>query len=158
MTRNWLCLPGLLLAALVLVPVIAGESNIHQHRQLQTGTVPHQLHDAKLREIMLRLNALVSYSEQPHLPLNNDSKEFLRELIDTAALVAESSLTLKDEENTGQLPPQEQARFHELAEQLYQQAVAIEINARNMNIDEMNKAFGDMNQVCISCHRLFRAL
>ena len=148
----------LVLAGVFLAPLSLADSNIHQHRQLHTGAVPHQLHDAKLREIMLRLNTLVSYSEQPHLPLDNDSKEFLRELIDTAALVAESGLKLKEEGKDGRLPQQEQSRFDGFATQLYQQALSIEINARNMNIDEMNRAFGDLNQVCISCHRLFRAL
>ena len=143
------------LIVLVALPVSlasAENAGVNRHRQVQNNTLPHQVHDKKLREIMLRLNALVSFSEQPGFPLTKDSNDFLDELIDTATLVAASALQLKEDK------PDELSEFSTLADQLYEQAVAIEINAKKMNLEEMNKSFSELNQTCISCHKTYRGL
>ena len=146
-------LSGLIVSTLLSGSVISKENaGINRHRQVQAVTLPHQVHDKKLREIMLRLNALVSFSEQPGFPLSHESSEFLTELIDTAALVANSALQLKEDDAN------ESPQFSTLAEQLYEQAVSIEMNARNMNLEEMNNSFSELNQTCISCHKLYRGL
>ncbi len=146
-------LSGALLSLLLPALIYAGgDEEINRHRQVQTENLPHEVHDKKLREIMLRLNALVSFSEQPGFPLTNESSEFLTELIDTAALVAASALQLKESGSS------EMSEFSFLAEQLYEQAVSIELNAKNMNLDEMNSSFSGLNQTCISCHKMYRGL
>ncbi len=101
---------------------------------------------------MLRLNTLVSFSEQPGFPLSHESSEFLTDLIDTAAQVAKSAQQLKKDNSN------ESSQFSTLAEQLYEQAVSIEMNARNMNLEEMNNSFSELNQLCISCHKMYRGL
>lgn len=135
-----------------------GQGGVNQHRQVQTDVIPYQVHDEQLRETMLQLNALVSYSEQPAAPLDNESKEFLQELIDTIGVVASSAESLKQSDKIDHLNDEQLSRYTALTDQLYSEAIEIDINARQMNVEEMNQAFLNLNQTCISCHKLFRSL
>jgi cytochrome c556 len=135
-----------------------GQDGVNQHRQVQTDANPYQIHDEQLHETMSQLNALVSYSEQPAAPLDNDSKEFLQKLIDTVGVVASSAESLKKTDKINHLNDEQLSRYTELADQLYGEAIEIDINARQMNVEETNEAFLNLNQTCISCHKLFRSL
>lgn len=159
-------LPGticLLAAVLWLGPGCAGTADaedpgVNRHRQVDTQSKRYAIHDQQLRETMLQLNALVSWSEQPSMPLDEDSKVFLQKLIDTVRLVAESASFLQEADSIEHLDEAQFTTYAKLAEQLYEEAVAIDMNARNMNLAEMNQAFLELNQTCIGCHTLFRGL
>jgi cytochrome c556 len=134
------------------------QDGVNRHRQVQSDASPYQIHDEQLRETMLQLNALVSYSEQPAVPLDNDSKEFLQKLIDTVGVVASSAESLKQTDKIDHLNDEQWSKYTKLTDQLYSEAIEIDINARQMNVEEMNEAFLNLNQTCISCHKLFRNL
>jgi len=152
----WLLVPGLLLPAINLAQ--EEDAGIHRHRQVQTDAAPFAIHDEQLRETMSRLNALVSYSEQPEMPLSKDSRQFLQELIDTVGVVADSAQQLRRAEKRDHLGEEQLQIYNTLADQLYNEAVNIDMNAKQMNIRDMNEAFVNLNQVCIACHSLFRSL
>jgi len=160
--RSWHISIGVLMLVLLLFASsgvsAGGEEGVNQHRQVQTEANPYQVHDEQLRETMLQLNALVSYSEQPAAPLDNDSKEFLQKLIDTVGVVASSAESLKQADKIDHLNDEQWSKYTKLTDQLYSEAVEIDINARQMNLEEMNDAFLNLNQTCISCHKLFRSL
>ena len=82
----------------------------------------------------------------------------MRELIDTVGEVVKSAESLKQIDPTGDLGTEQVSTFNSLANQLYNEAVNIEINAREVNLEEMNQAFLNLNQTCIACHSLFRGL
>jgi cytochrome c556 len=152
-------------ALMLVLPLFAssgasdeGQDGVNQHRQVQTDANLYQIHDEQLRETMFQLNALVSYSEQPAVPLDNDSKEFLQKLIDTVGVVASSAESLKQTDKIDHLNDEQWSKYTKLTDQLYGEAIEIDINARQMNVEEMNEAFLNLNQTCISCHKLFRSL
>lgn len=135
-----------------------GDAGINRHRMVQTDPGRFAIHDAELRETMLRLNALVSYSEQPGAPLTKENRRFLQELLDTVSSIAESADFLKKQKRIAHLGEEQMQAYTDLAERLYEDAVSIELNARTMQLEEMNAAFLDLNQTCIKCHQLFRSL
>ena len=134
------------------------EASVNQHRQIQADDNPYAVHDAQLRETMMQLNALVSYAEQPTAPLDEDSKGFLLELLNTVEIVARSAESLKQAKKLEHLSDDQYVGFKALADHLYSEAIHIDLNAKLMNIEQMNEAFLNLNQTCISCHKLFRSL
>lgn len=151
------------LLALLNTKGLAGGENetgagVNQHRQVQTHASRYAIHDTRLRETMLRLNTLVSYSEQPGSPLTKENRDFLQGLIDTVAAVAESAEFLKQEKKIDHLGDEQMAIYRDLADKLYIEAVSIDLNAKKMKLEEMNEAFLNLNQTCIKCHSLFRSL
>ena len=134
------------------------DGGVNQHRQVEADDNPYAIHDAQLHETMMQLNALVSYAEQPTAPLDEDSKAFLIELLNTVELVARSAQSLKQAKKLEHLSDEQFVGFKALAEHLYSEAIYIDMNAKKMNVEEMNKAFLNLNQTCISCHKLFRSL
>jgi cytochrome c556 len=152
---------SLLLALLLSVNSGAsgdGQDGVNQHRQVQVQPGQYSIHDDQLRETMFQLNALVSYAEQPTAPLDEQSKEFLQNLIDTVGVVASSAESLKQATQTEGLDEEQWTKFSDLADQLYSEAIDIELNARKVKVEEMNRAFLNLNQTCIACHKLFRSL
>ena len=134
------------------------DAGINQHRQVQTHPMRYAIHDEKLRETMLRLNTLVSFSEQPAAPLSKENKRFLEDLVDTVSVVVDSAVFLRSQKQVEHLGAEQLAMYKQLAERLYVEAVAIDVNARNMKLEEMNQAFIDLNHTCIRCHGMFRDL
>lgn len=134
------------------------EEGVHQHRRVQAREIRYGIHSKHLHEQMLQLNALVSYSQQPTIPLDHDSVAYLKKLIDTVGEVVKSAQTLKQMDPDGDLGTEQVSTFNALAEQLYIEAVNIEINARDMKLEEMDKAFRNLNETCIACHSMFRGL
>ena len=160
MRRSTLCLAALVLLFTRSMEVYAGEDDagVNRHRQVGTHASRYGIHDAKLRETMLQLNTLVSFSEQPQAPLSQDNKEFLEELVSTVSTVVDSAVFLKKQDKVEHLGKEQLGMYKQLAEKLYVEAVSIEVNARKMKLEEMNQAFIDLNQTCIRCHGMFRDL
>jgi len=150
------------LLALYLAAVSTGaltqEENIHRHRQVQTRTITYDFHSTRLHETMLQLNALITYAQNPALPLEHEKNDFLQQLVATTTAIAESAQALAQIDPTNEPGSAQVSKFKSLADQLRSEALNIEFNTRNMNIEAMNRSFDRLNQTCISCHRLFRGL
>lgn len=134
------------------------DAGVNQHRQVQTHASRYAIHDTRLRETMLQLNTLVSFSEQPAAPLTKENRDFLQGLIDTVSVIVESADFLKTEKKIAHLGDEQMAIYTRLGEQLYSEAVSIDHNAKKLELEEMNQAFLNLNQTCIKCHNLFRSL
>ncbi|MFT7460683.1 MAG: hypothetical protein ACI909_003371 [Planctomycetota bacterium] len=131
---------------------------ITRHRQVRTHATPYDIHNDQLRETMFRLNALVSYSPEPVIPLDNDSTEFLQQLIDTVRVIVKSAESLKKKTQINHLGAEQIEKYSALADKLYEEALAIDDSAKKNDAEEMNRAFLNLNQTCIACHTLFRGL
>ncbi len=153
----WLFTPIFLFLS---IGVVSGknESGVNQHRQVQTEASPYAIHDDQLRETMLQLNALVSFAARPTTPLDKNSKEHLHKLLDTVDVVAKSAELLKQTSKLEHLSDEQFMQFMALADQLHNEAINIDINARELKVEEMNEAFLNLNEKCVACHKLFRSL
>jgi cytochrome c556 len=149
---------SLLTASMSVYSQNEDDVGIHQHRRVQARSILYGVHSKELHETMLRLNALISYPQNRPLPLDYEKTKFLQQLIDTANQLVKSAESLKEIDPGGDLGTEQVSTFFSLADQLRAEALDMEINTREMNIEALDKAFANMNQTCESCHRLFRGL
>ena len=90
--------------------------------------------------------------------MDEEGQAYLNDLIASVDVVLQTAFELQQVIPGGDLGTEQVSTFASLAKQLQQQATDIKQHAENMQTEEMNQAFLQMNQTCITCHSLFRGL
>jgi cytochrome c556 len=116
----------------------------------------HVLRSDELRALMKRMDALVYEETYTELDLDLERARQARalaaaadELAGTADAIAESALVLPLDETA-------RTRFTELANQLYNRALAVQSASSGPDLQALRSAFGELEGTCIECHALFR--
>ncbi len=117
---------------------------------------PHALRSARLRDVMVRLDALVYERMYTELDLDTERARHAGALADAAADLAGTTDALPELAGGLALTDAEAGRFRDLANRLYSQAVEIQGLASREEYRQLRPAFERLQSTCGACHALFR--
>lgn len=130
--------------------------DVNRHRYVQEKAKLHGVHSDLLRNTMQRLNLLIIDGIYTPLQLDEKEKEYLDELIHTAADLVVSVEILTEHIPVPGMNSEQRNIFRNLAEQLYTEASNVANYAENGELLEMDAAYQRLERTCVKCHSLFR--
>lgn len=116
----------------------------------------HAVSDARLRELMNRMNGLVFERFVAEPDRDRETQRDNREIAQAAEDLGQSIDGLYAHLPALGLSAHEQAAFRALADKLRGQADHLRELAANGDTDELAGAFAQVNATCTACHGLFR--
>lgn len=116
----------------------------------------HAVQDARLREQMRELDALMYERMRTELEINRDRRRQAKEIAVVAADLSHTVAAIVAAAPRLPLTADERSRFLALAEQLRIRVDRLREHAEKGQIDAVLGTLGDITAVCGSCHRLFR--
>ncbi len=116
----------------------------------------HAIHDNDLRQLMLRMDALMQERFMTETQIDKERRKYTQRIADTALKLAQTVGTIVGKMPRLSLTQAEQATFLALASKLNQQAESLNDLASHNRVDEIDSALHQLNTTCVSCHALFR--
>lgn len=145
----------IVIALLTSNPLIAEDAALEAPASA-AGPALHAVRSERVRQIMVRMNALLYERMYTALELDRERARQLAALADTAAELAGTADAIPEALSDLDLPVEERTTFQALANQLYTRALELQGLAAANRYHALDAAIERLNETCNACHSLFR--
>ena len=116
----------------------------------------HAIHDAQLREMMDKMDSLMSERFMTETQLDSERRKYAQHIANKAQSLSKTVASIIAKLPTLSLSPRDQSIFLTLASQLNEQSQLLYKQASLNHTDSIDDTLHQLNTTCTTCHALFR--